>query len=778
MRLAKLLGLEERSGTTVFRFDDAEIERQFADTERAYGGREAFERSRADGRTKLGYRQWVQVRTPAFKAWFGDWEALRAQRRLDAMEPVQVRMPDEWIGLSHAELRQRVADALDAMVRERATVMHPELGEIRVGRAGQRKTVAEGRDPAKLLISADLQNVLPKAVHAVSEAADGQNVLGYAKLLAKVRVGSADLVAVFAVREQSDGHWYYNTVAVQDAQKQTPDESGAATAGPARDATTDGEGHPLLTAVKDFVRRPLKRVNLGSVSKVVDPDTGEPLVVYHGSKRDIGPAFKPSKSRIAGAFFFSSDTSFASSPAYTGYDGQAGNVTPVYLALKNPKAVDSLSFNPMAEALAIEAAKSEGFDGIVVKGDGRYIAFRPEQIKSATGNTGAFDPANPSILASRKGEPLLNALRSRLVGRGGLVDLAGTLYARKASLADGLTPEQFRAALVDRFGEDGVASLEAQGLLNIAQADEADPLAGWYDPESKQAFFVPELIGSADAAVALVLHEVGEHHGLEAMLGPRGWRTLKARIAGLARDGKNDIRAAWDGVIDNYPEFHHLAGVEPGQLIGNDRFMHEVIAKIGETAAGRKSSLWRDLLAAVNRFLLKMGFGRQINKNELADLVAGSLKRVMGGKGPGDGPRGGVSAPMASRPFAMADYMQPGGDGRKAVRTRLAEAFEAVFGGDSAKTFNWWNRTLGSQFHKAKKSPEFAKVYDIANAFIDDVSRFANRAADRALSVGQLRRPGSQMPLRSSSGSAGAWRRGPTHGFYRFADPCRSALSV
>lgn len=37
--------------------------------------------------------------------------------------------------------------------------------------------------------------------------------------------------------------------------------------------------------------------------------------------------------------------------------------------------------------------------------------------------------------------------------------------------------------------------------------------------------------------------------------------------------------------------------------------MHEVIAKIGETAAGRKTGLWRELLAAVNRFLLKMGSG-------------------------------------------------------------------------------------------------------------------------------------------------------------------------
>ena len=47
---------------------------QFAETEAAYGGREAYEAAKAEGRTELDYRQWVQVRTPAFKEWFGDWE--------------------------------------------------------------------------------------------------------------------------------------------------------------------------------------------------------------------------------------------------------------------------------------------------------------------------------------------------------------------------------------------------------------------------------------------------------------------------------------------------------------------------------------------------------------------------------------------------------------------------------------------------------------------------------------------------------------------------------
>lgn len=1079
VRLAKLLGLEERSGTTVFRFDDAEIERQFADTERAYGGREAFERARADGRTKLGYRQWVQVRTPAFKQWFGDWELA---------------------SLGTAMRRVRGSDQAKAV---RGEIVGKPLTNAETGIVA----TVSGESFGKMLSSSNVvRSISPQAhYHALGNL----DKLFHLATLDKTRSGkkehdatSINAVHHFVVPMPFDGDILQVKLLVKEF-KQAGQGSRIYLV-QALEIETPASERGDSTVLDDQTRLPHPPAGVSSrlaemvaavkgdgVSKVVDPDTGEPLVVYHGTFADFsafdaeragentdGNASSESYAQTARVGFWFNTNPMAGDKASYTID------MPVFLAIKNPNREMSLDW--LAQGLEGTTGQAyrddliaEGYDGIVLQdeemGGTSYVAFRPEQIKSATGNIGAFDPTNPSILASRKGAPkidtsnrltalftalaqfddafqrptpkgktveaiaqevdpgyrakampsgfarqktkgratraweisvpasgtragylfeddrgrvwidvsqlrpgidagnviygiaagyayntgkvfigdpeglspmaffrrlenmissalrygttdhlyphaaqvdpvgyytsvmhhpdmardtkglgldwkegdfthnltemmrvsynaairfapelqhviydfdsrqfidertgerrsgeagerlaqrlsgqspqrylagsatqaraaLINtlvrragkedwrkvmaALVDQLHGRGLDYELDGIFYKRddRRAQTHGLTAEQFRAALVERFGESGVAALEAQGLLNIAQADTADPLAGWYDPESRQAFFVPELIGSADEAVALVLHEVGEHHGLESMLGPRGWRTLKARIAGLAREGKNDIRAAWDGVIDNYPEFRHLAGVEPGRLIDNDRFMHEVIAKIGETAAGRKSGLWRDLLAAVNRFLLKMGIGRQINKNELADLVAGSLKRAMGGKAPSGGPRGGVSAPMKQRghsnigaggfgpavqserapvgsraasgaptqpyagldhsvaqhgddrvmprrPFDMADYMQPGGPGRKAVRTRLAEAFESVFGGDSAKTFNWWNRTLGSQFHKAKKSPEFARVYEIANAFIDDVSRFANRAADRARGVGSSAGP-------------------------------------
>ncbi|MDO4770087.1 MAG: hypothetical protein Q4A11_06955, partial [Brachymonas sp.] len=68
-----LAGWRKENAPQFNRAEDA-AEQQFAETARVYGGHEAYEQAKAEGRTHLNYRQWVQVRTPAFKAWFGDWE--------------------------------------------------------------------------------------------------------------------------------------------------------------------------------------------------------------------------------------------------------------------------------------------------------------------------------------------------------------------------------------------------------------------------------------------------------------------------------------------------------------------------------------------------------------------------------------------------------------------------------------------------------------------------------------------------------------------------------
>jgi len=50
----------------------------------------------------------------------------------------------------------------------------------------------------------------------------------------------------------------------------------------------------------------------------------------------------------------------------------------------------------------------------------------------------------------------------------------------------------------------------------------------------------------------------------------------------------------------------------------------------------------------------------------------------------------------------------------------------------TAKTFNWWNNTVGTQYQKAQQDRQFKRVFDSTQEYILDVSRLANDAADRA----------------------------------------------
>lgn len=169
-------------------------------------------------------------------------------------------------------------------------------------------------------------------------------------------------------------------------------------------------------------------------SKVVDAQ-GKPLVVYHGTTSNITQFDTGSMGKSTGArsakrgFFFTTDGKLASD--YTGvngflsgedYDGggsynnwetasTGANVMPVYLKIENPLIHDfkGEDYRETSFSDLLKKAKADGHDGAIFKNSRDavfnsydvpsdiYVAFDPTQIKSATGNSGAFDPANPDI---------------------------------------------------------------------------------------------------------------------------------------------------------------------------------------------------------------------------------------------------------------------------------------------------------------------------------------------------------------------------------------------
>lgn len=169
-------------------------------------------------------------------------------------------------------------------------------------------------------------------------------------------------------------------------------------------------------------------------SKVVD-ENGKPLVVYHGTKFSNIGAFQGYRG-VAGHFAF--DPEVANDFAKAANDseqellaageedvGDGGQVYPVYLKAenifdaRNPEHIARVGAGPMRDYDDLEgnyeAIKAAGFDSYYDFETGLdrltgIAVFEPNQIKSATGNKGTYDPENADIRYQRDsitGKPIL-----------------------------------------------------------------------------------------------------------------------------------------------------------------------------------------------------------------------------------------------------------------------------------------------------------------------------------------------------------------------------------
>lgn len=151
-------------------------------------------------------------------------------------------------------------------------------------------------------------------------------------------------------------------------------------------------------------------------SKVVDEE-GNPLVVYHGSGSTNIQVFLPKgngdgdkkaqnalkvfreaklQNQPFGYMNFRSGTFFSPDPEYAGhYTGEnAGVMYPVYIKAENP-----IYFDQITGRVSIEHSNKTADALFMMDGDkiNEIAVIDPIQVKSAIGNSGAFDPADPDI---------------------------------------------------------------------------------------------------------------------------------------------------------------------------------------------------------------------------------------------------------------------------------------------------------------------------------------------------------------------------------------------
>lgn len=181
-----------------------------------------------------------------------------------------------------------------------------------------------------------------------------------------------------------------------------------------------------------------------------------------------------------------------------------------------------------------------------------------------------------------------------------------------------------RNALTAKFGERGIAALERQGILEIVGSLSHIPPAArrgmratdeaiYYDGTAY--LIAPNIAPGRE--VPVLLHEIGEHYGLERMLGAEEYRKVLDRVAELRDDPQ--VRDIWAEVKESYPE----------QSEGDTIFLKEVLARLGENEAFRRRPLWARIVAAVKRFLRSLGMDVSLSADDLQALISASLRKAM-----------------------------------------------------------------------------------------------------------------------------------------------------
>lgn len=210
---------------------------------------------------------------------------------------------------------------------------------------------------------------------------------------------------------------------------------------------------------------------------------GEPRVLYHATRSNFdafrrgGDATDALGAGSGPVIFLGTDPAdLRAAHNVGGFGGQfkdGANVMPLYASIQNPLYITNRNDRRPAEVAQhslsrgwpvlwtqadVDALTKAGYDGAVIFSDddapAEVVAFRPEQIKSATANRGTFDPASPNIMedsidGSRGSGSARAESRTLAAEEGGPASRAPQRPAR-SQRGRGSSPEIMRVSFTNR----------------------------------------------------------------------------------------------------------------------------------------------------------------------------------------------------------------------------------------------------------------------------------------------------------------------------------------
>ncbi|MEX5284237.1 hypothetical protein QCO44_01085 [Selenomonas sputigena] len=407
------------------------VEKEKEAVRKQYAGTASWMKAPNGKATNLTEDQWLTVRTSAFKAWFGDWEQVA---RL--MLPRQAKNLDEAASAARSVVGQ---DLTNSVLGIHAILSNTNIAKM-VSASATRKSV-DAKIHALAVANVDHLFSRATAEYTHKDRDNDRNIKQIHRLFSPFVVGGKVFAAELTVKElaqEKEGNRLYSVEALEI--KEASRKWNAAY------NTTEG----VLTsfpqeAFDQIVSKISEEVNKSS--KVVD-ENGEPLVVYHGTLSDF-TKFRPSESGLYGKGIYL--TADKEDTSYTLKD-KDWRIMELFANIQNPRDPEA-----MATQADIDAAKKEALDffekrpfdkdgtpasfvvnnllfwgmqpgkvkkskltqilkdafarkgvayqendkhdGAIIQRDGAtwYTADQPNQVKSATDNTGAFSAMDVDI---------------------------------------------------------------------------------------------------------------------------------------------------------------------------------------------------------------------------------------------------------------------------------------------------------------------------------------------------------------------------------------------
>ena len=605
--------------------DDTSIKDEIAAIKEKSIADGTFKKSPNGKPTNLSEEQWLTVRTKAFKNWFGDWElGYLYKRAIEAWNNPSSK------GKFVAQLSKKARDRFNELLGNDAKqfiITDDSIRHIKKEHSkGEELRGQKNLTPEDIVILPYLVNNFD-SMELVPERNDK---LGNRAVLIKKRINGISFIGTIERGKNKEflvTNYEFIKSDALDASNETPE----------RNVRNDSD----ITNVKREIEN-IKSLAINS-SKVVD-ENGEPLVVYHGTGNEFYTFRNTSEDNELGSGFYFTD-SYNTAERYAKDENLADNQNRIQ------SRADDIFFDIMGHSqedlydneyvgdynLAYEQAVYELFSNSHVKGvflnirkpyvvsedksgvsiyngaaiahhnnDGiiddkfserhdtlsgvQYVAFSPNQIKSATDNVGTFDAENPDI-RYRKSEAQ-NAAVDYLVGDPRLRAIENAVNEEASKLGVQVTYKT-REQMPDGHKND----------------------KGYYDTETGEVVICTENASSIADAIQTILHEAVAHKGLRQLMGDK-FNEFIDRVY-------NSLDAETKAKVDKLAAEQHDGNTAVA--------MEEYMASLAEKENFAENSVW-DKIKSIFEDIINTILGRddiKIGDNELRYILRASYNNMV-----------------------------------------------------------------------------------------------------------------------------------------------------